>query len=157
MDSEPKPMDPERLARLRSHANGETVLRFIREELVELLADRDHHAKRAEQAETELAAINKTGHDLARVLGEDDPHHPLDVLAASVMHQLREARAEVAQLRARVEADDVGREDLARSVEGLGSEWTPSPGNEVARGWSKILREQLHKAAAMIRCGKVLP
>jgi predicted metal-dependent hydrolase len=88
---------------------------------------------------------------MVRIWGRERP----DDVEARV--KLEQALAELARLRARVEADDVEREALACAVEALGSEWSPSPGSEVAVGWSKILRDQLHKAATMIRSGKAQP
>jgi hypothetical protein len=60
------------------------------------------------QLKAELADINKVGAELAEVLGEGDPDHPLDVLAACVMQQLRDARSEVVRLQARI-AELVGQ------------------------------------------------
>jgi hypothetical protein len=119
--STPKPMDPERLAMLRRlHAD-----RFVLagDMIDELLADRDCLA-------AELAAINVMGADLAKTLGEDDPHHPLDVLAASVMHQLREARTEVARLRAR---DMNDAPNLLDAVLGADAEGIVEMLDEIAR------------------------
>jgi hypothetical protein len=138
----------------------------------ELLADRDHQEHRAVGAERER---DSAAAGLAEVRRErDEARAQLARAAALLVQEQQSARAfaqefgsakaklamaesEVAQLRARVEADDVEREAMARAVEALGSEWSPSPGSEVAVGWSKILRDQLHKAAAMIRCGKAQP
>jgi predicted nucleotidyltransferase len=117
MDSEPKPMNPERLAEYRrsvdaaKQASARVFPIYAWHDVESLLDDRDHHALRAAAAERDLAAINNLGLELAKVLGEDDPHHPLDVLAASVMHQLREARAEVARLRACAHVEDEPSEE----------------------------------------------
>jgi hypothetical protein len=110
MNSEPKPMDPEALYHLRD-ALAQDRSAISHDFVQALLDDRDHQAAKVEAAERELAAINKMGKELAVVLGEDDPHHPLDLLADCVMLELRQVRAEVARLRsrARVEAEDVER------------------------------------------------
>jgi hypothetical protein len=86
---------------------------------------------RIETLEAEIAGINKMGAELAVVLGEDDPHHPLDVLAASVMHSLREARAEVARLRTRVRVE-------AEDVERAGVTWAHVEPWLRANGWVKV-------------------
>lgn len=54
--TEPKPMDPERLARCRAVTSpcGHSWLRLL---MAELLADRDYHQRRADAAESKLATI----------------------------------------------------------------------------------------------------
>jgi hypothetical protein len=164
---EPKPMDSERLAQLRQLASSFPVGAtggFLIAELIELLADRDYQAQRAAGAERDrysaAAGLAEQRAEVERLSDMLIARQDAELAAGPPSEmdlRLLHATREVTQLRARVEADDVEREAVACAVEALVSEWSPTPGSEVALGWSKILREQLHKAAAMIRSGKAQP
>jgi hypothetical protein len=101
-----KPMDPERLARMREHAGQVQRSTFPKHEVAELLADRDYHAQRADDAErdarVERATREATDAQFCRTLDALDArdHGNDNTLPSSA--------------RVRVEAEDIERVGVTR-------------------------------------------
>lgn len=132
MATEPRPMDPERLASIREGVEwrrerpqpGDDDRDAI---IAELLADRDYQAKRADTAEANYRFMVERAAD-----EKLDGYRELGARAADAERQRDDARAEVLRLRSRVrvEASDV---ELAGVTQARVEAWLSSGGS-----WARI-------------------